>query len=181
MYKLSNSLLPSSPLTPIPPHTHSRTNNAYLLHCKHSHSHTHTHTHTHMYTHTHTHTYTHAHTHTHTQFARHESISLLSQVVRAYPSHPRFTNMTDLTHKDPEVDFFENIKHIQQHRRTRALRRLAEVCAEGSLTQSSIMSFLLPLASQVGPRRRTTQHGQWPPHFLYHSVGIHKLQCFPQS
>lgn len=99
------------------------------------------------------------HTHMHSQFARHESISLLSQVVRAYPSHSQFTNMTSLTHQDPEVDFFENIKHIQQHRRTRALRRLAEVCAEGSLTQASIMTFLLPLASQVGGRPHDWPNG----------------------
>ena len=68
--------------------------------------------------------------------------------------------MTVLTHKDPEVDFFENIRHIQLHRRTKALRRLAEVCAESSLTAASIMTFLLPLASQVHTRvTRTPDHG----------------------
>ena len=66
-----------------------------------------------------------------------------------------------LSHKDPEADFFENIRHIQLHRRTKALRKLAAVVSSSSslslssapegtpLSNGSIMSFLLPLASQV--------------------------------
>ena len=105
--------------------------------------------HTHTHTHTRTHTCTHTCTHTHTQFARHESISLLAQLVRIFPSHTKFSDMTILTHKDPEADFFENVKHIQLHRRTRAFRKLAAVCSEGALTHYSMTTFLLPLASQV--------------------------------
>ena len=93
------------------------------------------------------------HTHTHTprpQSARLEFISILSEAVRTYPSHPRFSDMAaTLSSSDPEVDFFENIRHIQLHRRTRSMRRLAEACSGGALTLSSITTFLLPLAAQV--------------------------------
>ncbi len=83
------------------------------------------------------------------EFARHESISTLSQLVKTYPTHPRFSDIVPLTHKEMEADFFENVKHIQLHRRTRAFRRLANVCAEGGVSQTSYMWFLLPLANQV--------------------------------
>ena len=83
------------------------------------------------------------------EFARLEFISVLSQLVKAYPSHPRFSSMAPLSHHEPEADFFENVKHIQLHRRTRAFRKLAGVCREGSLSQLSIMNFILPLANHV--------------------------------
>lgn len=83
------------------------------------------------------------------EYARHEFISVLSQLVRSYPSHPRFVDMVSLCHDDPEADFYENVKHVQLHRRTRAFRKLAVVCREGTLSQTGMMSFLLPLANQV--------------------------------
>ena len=45
--------------------------------------------------------------------------------------------MIILTNTNPEIDFFKNIRHLQLHRRTKALRMLSIVCA------------LLPLASHV--------------------------------
>ena len=83
------------------------------------------------------------------EFARQEYISVLSQLVKAFPTHPRFSSMAPLSHHEPEADFFENVKHIQLHRRTRAFRKLAGLCAEGSLTQACIMNFILPLANRV--------------------------------
>lgn len=46
---------------------------------------------------------------------------------------------------DEEASFFTNILHIQQHRRTRALRRLAAESTKGSLRAANIASFFLPL------------------------------------
>ena len=77
------------------------------------------------------------------EFARQEYISVLSQLVKAFPT------MAALSHNEPEADFFENVKHIQLHRRTRAFRKLAGLCAEGTLTQACIMNFILPLANHV--------------------------------
>ena len=57
--------------------------------------------------------------------------------------------MIILTNTNPEIDFFKNIRHLQLHRRTKALRMLSIVCAKGDLSQYSMMSFLLPLASHV--------------------------------
>lgn len=83
------------------------------------------------------------------EFARVEFIAVLSQLVKAYPTHPKFSSMAPLSHHEPEADFFENVKHIQLHRRTRAFRKLAALCAEGALSRQSVMNFILPLANHV--------------------------------
>ena len=83
------------------------------------------------------------------EFARLEFISVLSQLVKAYPNHPKFSPMVPLSHHEPEADFFENVKHIQLHRRTRAFRKLAGLCGEGTLTSECTMTFILPLANHV--------------------------------
>lgn len=83
------------------------------------------------------------------EFARHESISILSQLVKMYSDHFKFSDLVPLSHAEMEADFFENVKHIQLHRRTRAFRKLAAVCSQGTISQASYMNFLLPLASQV--------------------------------
>lgn len=48
---------------------------------------------------------------------------------------------------DEEADFFNNIHHIQVHRRSRALRRLAEQCDEGHLRSNTLAEILVPLVS----------------------------------
>ena len=48
---------------------------------------------------------------------------------------------------DDEASFFTNIHHIQTHRRTRALRRLSELCDEGELRSSTLADIFLPLIS----------------------------------
>lgn len=83
------------------------------------------------------------------QFARRESFSVLSQLVKTYPSWPLFSELRVLTHKDAEVDFFENVHHIQLHRRTKALRRLATACREGTFSLQTATKFVLPTANQA--------------------------------
>jgi U3 small nucleolar RNA-associated protein 20 len=46
---------------------------------------------------------------------------------------------------DDEASFFTNIHHIQTHRRTRALRRLTELCDEGVIRSSTLADIFLPL------------------------------------
>ena len=74
-----------------------------------------------------------------------ECVDILSQLIHAYPTQ-MFSNMIILTNTNSEIDFFKN---LQLHRRTKALRMLSIVCAKGDLSQYSMMSFLLPLASHV--------------------------------
>ena len=51
-----------------------------------------------------------------------------------------------LAGRDGEANFFYNIHHIQLHRRTRALRRLADCCR--NIRVSTLADFFLPLVSQ---------------------------------
>lgn len=46
---------------------------------------------------------------------------------------------------DDEANFFNNINHVQIHRRTRALRRLAENCDEGHLRSITLAEIFVPL------------------------------------
>ena len=78
-----------------------------------------------------------------------EFIDILSQLVVAYPTHPQFSDLVQLSHPDAEVNFFHNIHHIQLHRRTKAFRKLAAVCSDGHVSQNTMMSYLLPLASHI--------------------------------
>ena len=48
------------------------------------------------------------------QVCRHEYISLLAQLANKFPAHPVLADFAKLiNHEDVEVDFFENIKHVQ--------------------------------------------------------------------
>ncbi|KAG6840218.1 hypothetical protein C0991_008139 [Blastosporella zonata] len=46
---------------------------------------------------------------------------------------------------DDEANFFNNILHVQVHRRTRALRRLADHCDEGHLLSNTLAEIFVPL------------------------------------
>lgn len=46
---------------------------------------------------------------------------------------------------DEEVNFFNNILHVQIHRRSRALRRLAEHCDQGQLRSSILSDIFIPV------------------------------------
>lgn len=78
---------------------------------------------------------------------RHEYITLLSVVVDTFPDQPNFVDLRALKDKDLEADFFENIGHIQTHKRSRALRRLIKYMSGHQACKEAIMSYFLPLAS----------------------------------
>ncbi|XP_063423263.1 small subunit processome component 20 homolog isoform X1 [Mytilus trossulus] len=76
---------------------------------------------------------------------RHEFILLLSKLVDAFPTNPMFTDLGLLKEKDIEADFFENIRHIQTHRKSRALRKMVKLIQKTPVKKETIVSYLLPI------------------------------------
>ncbi|KFM72554.1 Small subunit processome component 20-like protein, partial [Stegodyphus mimosarum] len=56
---------------------------------------------------------------------RHEFIGILSAVLHSCKDHPRLKDLFALCHEDPDLDFWENMRHLQVHRRARALLRFS--------------------------------------------------------
>lgn len=79
--------------------------------------------------------------------ARHEFINLLIEFIKSFSS--TFTSYSDMTclfdKEDIEKDFYENIKHIQMHRRSRALKRLQRACEEGQISADNLLAFMMPI------------------------------------
>lgn len=67
----------------------------------------------------------------------------------------QYADMAELLDKDPELDFFNNVAHLQLHRRQRALQRLTRVSASCLLVLNSDVGllhqapFLLVLSTPV--------------------------------
>ncbi|XP_060101236.1 small subunit processome component 20 homolog [Heteronotia binoei] len=85
-----------------------------------------------------------------TESIQQDYTSLLSCLIRAFSKHPEFQDLVQLTDcRDPEMDFFENMKHIQIHRRARALKKLAKQITEGKiiLSSKSLQNYFMPYAT----------------------------------
>ncbi|XP_062989767.1 small subunit processome component 20 homolog [Elgaria multicarinata webbii] len=85
-----------------------------------------------------------------TECIQQDYTSLLSCLIRTFSKHPEFQDLVQLTDwHDPEMDFFENMKHIQIHRRARALKKLAKQLAEGKteLSSKSLQNYIMPYAT----------------------------------
>ncbi len=54
-----------------------------------------------------------------------EHVDLLRALALAFPA--QYPDLHALTDKDAELDFFNNVAHLQMHRRSRAFKRLANV------------------------------------------------------
>ncbi|KAK7033108.1 DRIM domain-containing protein, partial [Favolaschia claudopus] len=59
---------------------------------------------------------------------------------------------------DEEASFFHNIHHIQIHRRSRALRRLADQCEEGHLRSNTLAEIFVPLVGNYITTTTSTDH-----------------------
>ncbi|KAH8348777.1 hypothetical protein KR084_010993 [Drosophila pseudotakahashii] len=88
------------------------------------------------------------------EHARGEAIGLLGELARQCPAaHEILKDLSPLTDKhDLEVDFFENMLHLQTQRHGRALQRLVNISG-GSWRQAppcarTLTQFLLPLATR---------------------------------
>lgn len=80
------------------------------------------------------------------ELIRTEYLALMAHVVRKNPDWPEVRDMIGLlVNDDEEASFFNNILHIQQHRRLRALKRLASEARSGHLGSSNVAHFLIPL------------------------------------
>lgn len=80
------------------------------------------------------------------EMVRGEFVSTMGYFIKLNPKLPAVSDMYDLlVNDDDEASFFNNILHIQQHRRLRAMRRLAAEASSGKIQTSNISSFFLPL------------------------------------
>lgn len=80
------------------------------------------------------------------ELIRSEFVSALGYFVKLSPTRPSVQDMhVLLVGDDEEASFFNNILHIQQHRRLRALRRLATEAGRGKLHASNISVVFIPL------------------------------------
>ncbi|XP_048404834.1 small subunit processome component 20 homolog [Stegostoma tigrinum] len=130
-----------------------------------------------------------------TESVQQEYTTLLCCLIRAFPQRPEFQDLVQLTDHDPEMDFFENMKHIQIHRRARALKKLAKQLDEKKITLSSksLVNYILPFAtstlfnqSMLKYENMTTasvelvgaacKHLAWSPYIYYLKRYIHVLQ-----
>ncbi|XP_065514435.1 small subunit processome component 20 homolog isoform X1 [Caloenas nicobarica] len=85
-----------------------------------------------------------------TESIQQEYTSLLSCLIQTFPANPEFQDLVQLTNcHDPDMDFFENMKHMQIHRRARALRKLAKQLTEKTLVLSSksLQNYIMPYAT----------------------------------
>lgn len=93
-----------------------------------------------------------------------EGILLLGELARECPSaHPVLLDLHELTNKqDREVDFFDNITHIQSHRHGKALLKFCSVAKTFDRPPNikTLTQFILPLASQyICTEKHASKHG----------------------
>ncbi|KAB8074732.1 armadillo-type protein [Aspergillus leporis] len=80
------------------------------------------------------------------ELIRAEFVSALGYFVKLNPNRSNVQDMKGLlVDDDEEASFFTNVLHIQQHRRLRALRRLANEASNGKLQASNISTIFIPL------------------------------------
>jgi U3 small nucleolar RNA-associated protein 20 len=80
------------------------------------------------------------------EIVRAEYVGVMAHIVKECPTFGLVSDMQSLlVGGDEEASFFNNILHIQQHRRGRALRRLAILVKNHEISSSNIAHFLLPL------------------------------------
>ena len=80
------------------------------------------------------------------ELVRAEYLSVMAHLIRCNPEWGEVNDMSALLcNDDEEASFFLNILHIQQHRRQRALRRLASEAGKGNLRSANVAHFFIPL------------------------------------
>ncbi|CAA18883.1 U3 snoRNP-associated protein Utp20 [Schizosaccharomyces pombe] len=80
------------------------------------------------------------------ELIRQEFIGLLSYSIKSLTMVDAISDMQPLLYEgDEEANFFNNILHIQLHRRKRAMKRLVNVCAIGVIRSGNISQIFLPL------------------------------------
>uniref|UniRef100_H0V054 UTP20 small subunit processome component n=1 Tax=Cavia porcellus TaxID=10141 RepID=H0V054_CAVPO len=132
-----------------------------------------------------------------TESIRQDYTTILSCLIQTFPEQLEFKDLVQLTHQqDPEMDFFENMKHIQVHRRARALKKLAKQLSEGrvQLSSKSLQNYIMPYAMMPIFDEKMLKHENitaaavdligavcrllaWPAYVYYLKHFIHVLQA----
>ncbi|KIK59622.1 hypothetical protein GYMLUDRAFT_74500 [Collybiopsis luxurians FD-317 M1] len=82
------------------------------------------------------------------EMVRAEILGVIAYAVTKCDSVSSLQDMKPLlANGDEEANFFNNIHHVQVHRRSRALRRLADQCDESPFRNSTLTDILIPLIS----------------------------------
>lgn len=80
------------------------------------------------------------------ELVRAEYLSVMAHLIRSNLGWEDVNDMSALLcDDDEEASFFSNVLHIQQHRRLRALRRLAVEARKGGLRSANVAHFFVPL------------------------------------
>ena len=80
------------------------------------------------------------------ELVRAEYLSIMAHIIRHNHKWSEVSDMSRLlVEDDEEASFFNNVLHIQQHRRLRALRRLATEASCGMFKSANVAHFLAPL------------------------------------
>ncbi|KAJ5545296.1 hypothetical protein N7535_006321 [Penicillium sp. DV-2018c] len=80
------------------------------------------------------------------ELIRSEVVAVIGYFVKLNPTRPSVQDMSVLlVGDDEEASFFNNVLHIQQHRRQRALRRLAAEAAQDNIQATNLGSIFIPL------------------------------------
>ncbi|KAL8136927.1 hypothetical protein V2J09_002928 [Rumex salicifolius] len=74
-----------------------------------------------------------------------EWVDLLREMILRLPVNPKLRTLKALCSDDAEVDFFNNLTHLQMHRRARALIRFGHVVRTGELSRDVSEKLFLPL------------------------------------
>ncbi|KAL0061427.1 U3 snoRNP protein [Marasmius tenuissimus] len=93
------------------------------------------------------------------ELARAEILGVISHAVHKCEHIASLQDMRCLlAGGDEEANFFNNILHVQLHRRSRALRRLADQCDENPMRNSTLSDIFLPLVANYIVATSTMDH-----------------------
>ncbi|KAK9722628.1 U3 snoRNP protein [Basidiobolus ranarum] len=82
------------------------------------------------------------------EIIRVEFLTILAHAIKERPDLDEISDMSCLLAEgDDEASFFNNIHHIQLHRRIRSVTRLATECQAGKIKASNITRIFIPLLS----------------------------------
>lgn len=83
------------------------------------------------------------------ELVRSEALGVLAYAISKCSHIDLFAEMQPLLAEDDESNVFNNIYHLQIHRRARALRRLVECCAGSAIREASINGIFIPIVGHI--------------------------------
>jgi U3 small nucleolar RNA-associated protein 20 len=93
------------------------------------------------------------------EMVRAEVLGVIAYSIRQCPKIAPLQEMYGLlADGDEEANFFNNVLHVQIHRRVRALRRLAEYAYQGRLRNATITDIFIPLVENFITSAKEVDH-----------------------